>query len=339
MGQLDLAVFIRQHPGLRPLQHAEPASLETRRVLAGDDPLASRLDADHLHAFILEERVKEADGVAAAADAGDQQVGQALFLFQNLPARLDADDAVEIAHHHRVGMRAVSGAEDVMGGADVGHPIAHGLVDRLLQRGLAGGDGHDRRAEEFHTRDVERLALHIDRAHVDHALEAEPRRDGGRGDAVLARAGLGDDPRFAHALGQEDLAKGVVDLVRAGVQQVLALEVNFRAAQFFGQPLGEIERRGPARRNRAAGRRAPRQSFCPCTGPGVFGGQFVQGRHQRLGHEHAAVRAEMAGGVRLRGGGGGGVHMRAQHKANSEIRNPKSEICRFREDGYVLVLD
>jgi hypothetical protein len=35
---------------------------------------------------------------------------------------------------------------------------------------------------------------------------------------VLARAGLGDDPLFAEPLGQEHLAEGVVDLVRARVR-------------------------------------------------------------------------------------------------------------------------
>jgi hypothetical protein len=61
--------------------------------------------------------------------------------------------------------------------------------------------------------------------------ESRSARHGGRGDAVLARAGLGDDAGLAHALGQQDLAEAVVDLVRAGVVQVLALEVDFRPAQ------------------------------------------------------------------------------------------------------------
>ena len=46
---------------------------------------------------------------------------------------------------------------------------------------------------------------------------------GGGGDAVLARAGLGDDARLAHALGEQRLADDVVDLVRAGVREVFAL--------------------------------------------------------------------------------------------------------------------
>ncbi len=41
---------------------------------------------------------------------------------------------------------------------------------------------------------------------------------------------------------EQDLAQAIVDLVRAGVIEVFALEIDFRAAQMRGQPLGEIER-------------------------------------------------------------------------------------------------
>ena len=56
-------------------------------------------------------------------------------------------------------------------------------------------------------------------------------------------AGLGDDPGLAHAPRQQDLPEHVVDLVRPGVVQLVALEVDLRAAEPLGQPLGEIERR------------------------------------------------------------------------------------------------
>jgi hypothetical protein len=39
--------------------------------------VAGRLDAEHPDVRIVEERVEQADGVAAAADRRDQQVGQA----------------------------------------------------------------------------------------------------------------------------------------------------------------------------------------------------------------------------------------------------------------------
>src|SRR4028119_2466462 len=69
---------------------------------------------------------------------------------------------------------------------------------------------------------------------------------GGRGDAVLAGAGLGDDPPLAHLAGEQGLADRVVDLVRAGVQEVLALEEDAGAAELMGQALGEEERRRAA---------------------------------------------------------------------------------------------
>ena len=59
---------------------------------------------------------------------------------------------------------------------------------------------------------------------------------------MLAGAGFGDDALLAHAAGKQDLAHHIVDLVGARVVEFVALEINFRAAQMFGQALGEIKR-------------------------------------------------------------------------------------------------
>ena len=101
----------------------------------------------------------------------------------------------------------------------------------------------DRRAEQLHAEDVERLALHVLGAHVDVALEPEQRADGRGRDAVLAGAGFGDDAPLAHPLREQRLAERVVDLVRAGVREVLALEEDARAAERLRQPLRLVERR------------------------------------------------------------------------------------------------
>ena len=79
-------------------------------------------------------------------------------------------------------------------------------------------------AEHAHAEDVQRLARHVFGAHVDDALEAEQRARRGRRHAVLSGAGLGDDAALAHPLREQRLAERVVDLVRAGVREVLALE-------------------------------------------------------------------------------------------------------------------
>ena len=153
-------------------------------------------------------------------------------------------------------MRAQRGAEQIMRGVHVGHPVAHGFADGVLERAAAVGDADHFRAQQAHAEDVEALAAHVLFAHVDDAFEAEQRAHGRRGDAVLSRAGFGDDALLAHAPGEQRLPQAVVDLVRAGVQQVFALEINLRAAQRFAQALREVQRRGAAGVVRSADRRA-----------------------------------------------------------------------------------
>ena len=190
--------------------------------------------------------MKQPHRVGAAADAGDQRIRQAAFGLLHLRARLVADDRLEIAHHHRIGMRARDRADAVERVVHVGDPVAQRLVHRILQRARARLHRDHLGAQHLHADDVGLLPLDVDRAHIDHAFKPEPRAQGRGGDAMLAGAGLGDDALLAHAPRHHDLAEHVVDLVRAGVVELLALEIDFRAAEMLGQPLGEIERRRPA---------------------------------------------------------------------------------------------
>ena len=136
----------------------------------------------------------------AAAHAGDGVVGQAALFLEQLRLRLAADDRLEVAHDRRVGVGADGAADEVVGVADVGDPVAHGLVDGVLEGAAAAGHGAHFGAEEPHAEDVGRLALHVRLAHVDDALQAELGADRRRGDAVLAGAGLGDDALLAETL-------------------------------------------------------------------------------------------------------------------------------------------
>ncbi len=143
----------------------------------------------------------------------------------------------------------------------------------------------------------------VDLAHVDHAVQAEVRRRGGRGDAVLAGPGLGDHPGLAHPLGEQRLAEHVADLVGAGVVEVLALEQDPGAGE-LGQLGGVVEQ---ARRAgvlaeqplELAGERRVGHRVLPGDG------ELVERRHQRLGHHPPAEAAESARlVVRVRVGGG-----------------------------------
>ncbi len=133
-----------------------------------------------------------------------------------------------------------------MRGMDVGHPVAHGFADGVLQSAAAGWRRPPLWRRASHAENVQALPPHVLFAHIDDAFEPEERADGGGGDAVLAGAGFGDDALLAHAPREQRLAEAVIDFVRAGVQQVLALDVDLRAAVGFAQALGVIERRGAA---------------------------------------------------------------------------------------------
>ena len=121
-------------------------------------------------------------------------------------------------------MRPERRAKQVVGVADIGHPIAHRFVDRILQRLAAGIDLTNRGAEQLHADDVQRLTTHVLGAHVDMAFEAKQRAGGRSRNTVLTCAGFRDDSRLAHSLGEQRLAERVVDLVRAGMGQVFAFE-------------------------------------------------------------------------------------------------------------------
>ena len=190
--------------------------------------------------------MEQPHGVGAAADAGDRRVGQPALGFLQLLLGFLADHRLEVAHHHRIRVRAGDGADEVVGVRDIGDPVAQRLVHRVLQRGGAGGHRLHLGAQQLHAEHVGLLPLDVGGAHVDGAGQAEQRAHGGGGDAVLAGAGLGDDAGLAHAAGQQDLAHAVVGLVAAGVVQLVALEVDLRAAEVLGQPLGEPQRAGPA---------------------------------------------------------------------------------------------
>ncbi len=130
-------------------------------------------------------------------------------------------------------------------------------------------------------------------------FKPEHRGDGGGGDAVLARAGFGDDARLAHAPGEQDLADAVVDLVRAGVEEVFALEINLRAAQFAGEAFGEVKRRGPAAEFSEVVFELALELRVLLRAE-VLGLQLLQRVHQRLRHVTAAVGAEVAARIRHR---------------------------------------
>ena len=188
-------------------------------------------------------------------------------------------------------MRTQRAAQQIVGGAHIGDPVAHRLADGVLQRLRSRRNPAHLRAQQPHAQHVQLLARHVHIAHVDHALQAQQRAHRRRRHAMLACAGLGNNALLAHALRQQSLAQRVVDLVRAGVQQVFALQVDLRAAQLFGQPLGKVERRRPPGKVLQQTRKLGLER-CVGLRRFVLVLQFDQRRHQRLRHIPPAIDAK-----------------------------------------------
>ena len=206
----------------------------------GVEPVAAGLDPDHPDIRLVEKRVKQPHRIRAAADAGDERVGQPALGASQLGARLVADDRLEIAHHRRVRMRSGDRADHVERVVDMGDPVAQRLVHRVFQGAGPRMHRHDLGAEQLHAKDIGLLPLDVGGAHIDDAGQVEEGASRRRRHPVLAGPGLGDDPGFAHAPRQQDLAQHVVDLVRAGMVELVALQIDLGAAEMLGQPLGEI---------------------------------------------------------------------------------------------------
>ena len=113
---------------------------------------------------------------------------------------------------------------------------------------------------------------------------------------MLTRAGLGRDARLVHPHRQESLSERVVHLVCAGMAEILALQINFRAAELRGQIRAQVERRRPthilARELIELGtklRVAARLFVCAL--------EFEQRRHQGFRDVLSAELTEMAAAI------------------------------------------
>ncbi len=120
---------------------------------------------------------------------------------------------------------------------------------------------------------------------------------------MLPGSSFGDDPPFAHTACQQDLAQHVVHFVRAGVVELVALEVDLctaraavggrHGAQVFSHALGEIERAWPADVMREVIIHVALERRIDLRGRiGLL--ELEDQRHQRFGHETPAEQSEMS---------------------------------------------
>ena len=116
---------------------------------------------------------------------------------------------------------------------------------------------------------------------------------------MLARAGLGDDARLAHAPGEQRLAERVVDLVRARVREVLALEQHPDARRCrvgAAKPPRLVQRRWPSDVVLEQAIELVAERRVGARGD-VAGRELLDRRDERLGDEASAVGAEVSARV------------------------------------------
>ncbi len=137
-------------------------------------------------------------------------------------------------------MRSERGTQAVERAGWIGHPVTEGLIDGRAQRAVATGDGHHGGAHQAHAADVWRLARHVDLTHVDRAWQANACAGRGSRHTMLAGAGLGHHALRTHATRDQRLAQCVVDLVRTGVRQILALDQISAPQRLLKVRMGDI---------------------------------------------------------------------------------------------------
>jgi hypothetical protein len=116
------------------VQHARVTAGDRGRVPPGLHAVPAGLQAHQPDAVIGHEGGEDPDGVGAATDAGQHDVGQPVAALEHLLAGLVTDHPLEVPDHGRERVRAGDGAEDVVRRLHVGHPVAEGLVDGVLER-------------------------------------------------------------------------------------------------------------------------------------------------------------------------------------------------------------
>src|SRR5690349_4223963 len=95
---------------------------------------AAGFNADKADSSIVQERVKNADRIAAAANARYDSIRQPTFFGHDLFAHLITDNPLKISDHHRIRMRASSRSEEEERIFNVSDPITKRFVSGVLQR-------------------------------------------------------------------------------------------------------------------------------------------------------------------------------------------------------------
>ena len=219
-----LAVRILQNVGASAVQYTNGTPGDRCCMATGLDTVTARLETVETNLGVVDELGERSDGIRPTTDTCTNGVGKASNPIKALLTGLRRNDPLKLSHQFRERVWPRSGTDEVVGVLNMGHPISHGLVHGILQRARAGFHCNDLGAQQLHASHIEGLTLGVDLAHIDPALHAHHRGHGRRRHAMLSNSRLCNETALAHLSSQQGLAQHIVDLVRTGVVQVLALQ-------------------------------------------------------------------------------------------------------------------
>ena len=131
----DLAVVVAEHVRARAVQHADAARASaSRRGGRVSMPSPAASTPKSLTVLSGTKAWNRPMAFEPPPTQATQRVGQPPLGLLDLRARLAADHRLQLAHERRVRVRAGDRADDVVGGADVGDPVAQRLVHGVLER-------------------------------------------------------------------------------------------------------------------------------------------------------------------------------------------------------------
>mmetsp|Transcript_11920 Transcript_11920/g.22798 ORF Transcript_11920/g.22798 Transcript_11920/m.22798 type:complete len:366 (+) Transcript_11920:367-1464(+) len=237
------------------LDHIRQGTLQNTRSSLGEGTamftilvktVTSGFHTMQLHRFVIVKGSKGTNGVGSSTDTGNDCVGEFASLFQHLLTHFTSHDTLKVLDNGGKGMRTNGGSNQVVRVANIGYPITHGFVDGVLESRLAIMDGDNLSTQGVHTENIQLLTFAVNGSHVHGAIQTELGTNSGGSDTVLSGTGFGNDTRLTNTLGQQGLSNRVVNLVSAGVGQVLALQPNGGTTGQFRQTVGLVQRGGSA---------------------------------------------------------------------------------------------
>ncbi|KAI6756470.1 hypothetical protein HG530_012206 [Fusarium avenaceum] len=191
---------------------------ESSAMSRGINTIATGLNTQKLNTGVILERVEHANGVAATTYTSNDGIWELSSLLEHLLLGLGTDDGLECSDDGGEGVRSDSRTDDVVGSVKVNDPGTKGFVDSISESLATSLDSNNLGTQQAHTENVEGLSS----------------------DTVLSSTSFSNNTLLSESSSEEKLAQCVVDLVAAGMVQVLTLEPDVSTTSMLGAVLLDI---------------------------------------------------------------------------------------------------